>query len=236
VVAAFCIAATTNRLFYSGHSERTGMIRNLFAAIITAMLGACATATPVPEHTLFVGEVVAIAESHSGADGFDYQGEFLRFPQELFEACGVSRAADRGVDLALLRYSYYWHNGGAPVHENLRWYPIRSGVELSPGNLVEVDLMVGAQGPDSRCPWVSRKLAEDLAGAGCQYLSAPQGGIRQTLSLISPIGGPGSASLDCPALLDAGWRRQAFGLYGSHALVRDPGASPAPTSETFSRP
>jgi len=198
------------------------MNRNLLPAIMTAVLGACATATPVPEHTLFVGEVVAIAESHSSAGGIDYQGDFLRFPKELFEACGVSRAADGGVGLALLRYSYYWHNGGAPVRENLRWYPIRSGVELSPGNLVEVDLTVGAQGPDSRCPWVSRKLAEDLAGAGCQYLSAPQGGIRQTLSLISPIGGPGSASLDCPMLLASGWQAKQFGLYGAQALVKSP--------------
>jgi len=212
------------------------MNRMLVLAIMTAVLGACVNAVPLPEHTMFVGEVVAIAESHSSGGGIDYQGELLRFPKELFEACGVSRAADRGVGLALLRYSYYWHNGGAPVRENLRWYPVRSGVELSPGNLVEVDLAVGAQGPDSRCPWVSRKLAEDLAGAGCQYLSAAQGGIRQTLSRISPVGGPGSASLDCPALLASGWNVQAFGLYGSHALVRTPGANPLPTSDMPSRP
>ncbi len=186
------------------------------------IVSACATRPPVPEHTLFAAEVVAMAVSDSSAGGIDYQGEFLRFPDDLFKACAVARTADGRTSLALLRFSYYWHNGGARVRENIRWYPVPGGVDVSVGNLVVVDLMVGAQGPDSRCPWISHILADDLASGGCSYLSTGQGSVRHTLSLISPIGGPGSASLDCPELLSTGWQAQAFGLYGARALVRNP--------------
>ena len=191
----------------------------------------------MPEHTLFLGEVVALASSDSRDGGLEHAGEFVAFPVELFSSCGIGRGGPDVEDLALLRFSYYWHNGGAPVRETVRWYPLRDGVDLAVGNLVEIELVAGADGPASRCPWVSRRVSEDLDGGGCGYRTAGPGGVQRTLGLLSPIGAAGSASLDCPELVASGWRIRPFGHYGATSLMRlPPDGGDAPVSGIGRRP
>ena len=190
-------------------------------AASAAVLG-CATHAPLPEHTLILAEVVQVTASDEPEQGLDHSGKFERFPDELFSLCGISAQGTEVRDLALVRFSYYWHNGGAPARETVRWYGVSPGIRVAPGNVVEIELLQGLNGADSRCPWVSRVIAEDVADAGCQYLQASQGGFRQALDLMSPVGGAGSASLDCPALSADGWREERFGLYGATAWVRTP--------------
>lgn len=186
-----------------------------------ALVG-CATHVPPPEHTLILAEVVQIAASDEPGQGLDHSGTFERFPKELFSLCGISTQGGEGRDLALVRFSYYWHNGGAPLRETVRWYGVMPGLQVVPGNVVEIELLRGADGADSRCPWVGRVLAEDIVSAGCEYLQAAQGGFRQALGLLSPVGAAGSASLDCPTLVADGWREERFGFYGATAWMKAP--------------
>ncbi|MGB5621691.1 MAG: hypothetical protein WBN65_04275, partial [Gammaproteobacteria bacterium] len=142
----------------------------IFAFVV--LLSACAHRIPVPEHTLFLGEVVALAPSDSRDGGLEHAGEFAGFPDELFSSCGIGRGGAGAADLALVRFSYYWHNGGAPVRETVRWYPLRDGVDVAIGNLVEIELVAGAGGSASRCPRVSQRVSEDLDSGGCGYRTA----------------------------------------------------------------
>lgn len=198
--------------------------------VVIVLSSGCANPAPLPEHTLFLGEVVALAPSDLREGGMEHAGEFAGFPDELFRSCGMDRDGPDVETLALLRFSYYWHNGGAQVRELVRWYPLSDGVEVSPGNLVEIELFTGAGGPDARCPRVSRQVSKDLDSGGCEYLAAEPDGVRRTLGLLSPIGAAGSASMDCPGLEATGWRPRGFGYYGASALVRMPtdgGVAPA---------
>lgn len=213
------------------------MKRSVCIVASVVCLSACAHRVPMPEHTLFLGEVVALAPSDSPDGGLEHAGEFAGFPDELFSSCGLSREGQGVEDLALLRFSYYWHNGGAPVRETVRWYPLRDGVDVAVGNLVEVELVAGAGGPASRCPWVTRRVSDDLDSGGCGYLAAGHGGVRRTLGLLSPIGSAGSASLDCPQLLASGWHNRPFGYYGATSLMKvPPDGGDAPVSEIGRRP
>lgn len=190
--------------------------------VVIVLLSGCASPAPLPEHTLFLGEVVALAPSDLSEGGLEHAGEFAGFPDELFRSCGIGRDRPDAETLALLRFSYYWHNGGAQVRELVRWYPLGDGVEVSAGNLVEIELLTGAGGPDTRCPRVSRRVSKDLDSGGCEYRAAEAEGVRRTLGLLSPIGAAGSASMDCPGLEATGWRPRGFGYYGASALVRMP--------------
>lgn len=188
-------------------------------------LAGCAAHAPPPEHTLILAEVVQVVTSDQPEQGLDHSGTFERFPKELFSLCGLSTQGGEVRDLALVRFSYYWHNGGAPVRETVRWYGVVPELRVVPGNVVEIELLQGVDSADSQCPWVSRVLAEDIESAGCEYLKAPQGAFRRALGLLSLIGAPGSASLDCPALAGDGWREERFGFYGATAWMKTPGGS-----------
>jgi hypothetical protein len=198
------------------------MKRNMTGLVALAALAACASATPLPEHTLMLGEVVHLTPAEAAAGEVSPGRDFERFADALREACGVTAGNPGRPDLALVRFSYYWHNAGAPVRENGRWYPVQAGLAVVSGNLVEIELRAGKDGPDSRCPWVTRVLADDIKSDGCAYMRAEQGALRQAFDLLSPVGAAGAASLDCPGLADAGWEARPFGFYGAVAWVRTP--------------
>jgi len=198
------------------------MKNSLVLWLVSVAVVGCATPAPPPEHTLILAEVVQVAASDAPGQGLEHAGTFEGFPKELFSLCGITTQGGEARDLALVRFSYYWHNGGAPVRETVRWYGVTPGLRVVPGNVVEIELLQGAEGADSRCPWVSRVLAEDVERAGCEYLKATQGAFRQALGLLSPVGAAGSASLDCPALATDGWREERFGFYGAIAWMKSP--------------
>jgi hypothetical protein len=197
------------------------MSKMITCLVMAAMLTGCVTGVPIPVHTVLLGEVVALSSSDHPDGGVEHAGKFEEFPDDLAAECAVNGSVAEEQQLALVRHFYYWHNGSR-LREAVRWYPMSDGIDLSTGNLVEVEMLVGSTGPDSRCLRVTRKRAGTLGGGGCRYARADRAGMLQAYDAINPIGGSGSASIDSSRLEAAGWQKRGFGPYGATVLTRAP--------------
>ena len=201
------------------------LMRSLFCLSVLT-LGGCAT-TPLPERTLFFGEVAYIAQREDILNGFKTGPEKFSPPKELLAACGYDENTVDPGKIVLVRYFYYWNNVASRVIRNgVKWAVVDGGLRVAHGNLVEVELLSGRAGADSRCATIRRIRAVNLRAAQCEYRKNEQSSVANAFDTINPIGGPGSASIYCPYLETEGWGKTQIGPYEAIAWTKRPVGEP----------
>jgi hypothetical protein len=191
------------------------------------LLAACASPpAPLPEHTQFLGEVARIASRDDLVHGFQLGPD--REPPSLpyLTRCGVADSDIADRRFAVVRFYYFWHNVSAGVmHSGVRLAAMPPGGTVRSGNLVEVEITTSPFDPEAQCGAIQRVRATDAQSAGCVYRRNERHGFGAVLGALSPIGGPGSASLDCPDIEGTGWEPAVIGPYSARAWRKLP--SPA---------
>lgn len=105
--------------------------------------------------------------------------------------------ADRRL-AAVRFYSNYWHNVSAGVvHGSFRFAAVPEGL--------------AADDPAVPCGTVERVRVSDLHSAGCNYRQSQRSNFGAALGSLSPLGGPGSATLDRPDLDGTAWEPVVVG-------------------------
>lgn len=194
-----------------------------WAALCLALAGCAAAPPPLPEHTLFLGEVARIASRADLVDGFRLGPDDVPPPVSSLRRCGYGEADFQDRRFAVVRFHYHWHNVAAGVvHSGFRFVAIPPGMAVRSGNLVEVDVTTAADDPHTRCARLHRVRADTLESAGCLYRRNERSGLGAVMSRLSPIGGPGSASIDCADIEGTGWLLVPFGPYDARVWRRLP--------------
>lgn len=226
--AALCDVAMTDRTDRSPKAAPGALRRQARAAALgAALLGACASPPPpLPEGTQFLGEVARIASRDDLLDGFALGPDRVPSSLPYLKRCGIAEGDIADRRFAVVRYYYYWHNVSAGVvHSGVRLAAMPPGVAVRSGNIVEVEVTTSAADPSAQCGAITRVRAADAQGAGCVYRRNERHGFGAVLGALSPIGGPGSASLDCPDIEGTGWEPAVVGPYAARAWRKLP--SPA---------
>jgi hypothetical protein len=208
-------------------------LRILLAIGLLAM-SACAS-KPIAENEVFIGQVSYMATADEATNGFHYVAqpdEALQHvlprsgdvppAKSLIAACGQNPDAK----FVLVRLYYYWLNSGVAVASFTPWTMVSAELPVARGNIVEVDMRSGRS--SSRCAVITKVRAASLSEGSCEYRLDKEGALISALSVFSPNGGPGSASLYCPSLETEGWKTVHLGP-GNGGLVWS--KSPAATRE-----
>lgn len=200
--------------------------RTLGCLSIGLALAGCASAPPpLPEHTLFLGEVARIASRADLLDGFRLGPDTVVSPVSSLRRCGFGDDDLQDRRFAVVRFHYYWHNVAAGVvHSAVRFVAIPPGVVVRSGNLVEVDVTTAPGDPQAQCAAIHRVRGETLQSAGCVYRRNERSGLGAAMGGLSPLGGPGSASIDCDGIEGTGWELVPFGPYDARVWRRLPAA------------
>jgi hypothetical protein len=139
--------------------------------------------------------------------------------------CGVGDEALQDRRFAVVRFHYYWHNTTAGiVHSAVRFVAIPPDSAVRSGNLVEVDVTTAPGDPHAQCAAIHRVRGETLESAGCTYRRNERGGLGAAMGALSPMGGPGSASIDCATIEGTGWTLVPFGPYDARVWRKLPAA------------
>lgn len=191
------------------------------------LLGACASAPPpLPERTQFLGEVARIASRDDLLHGFALGSDRVPSSLPYLKRCGFTDSDVVDRRFAVVRFYYFWHNVSAGVvHSGVRLAEMPPGGGVRSGNIVEVEIATSPVDPSAQCGAIVRVRAADAQGAGCIYRRNERQGFGAVLGALSPIGGPGSASLDCPDIEGTGWEPAVIGPYSARAWRKLP--SPA---------
>lgn len=193
-------------------------------AIGAGLLAACASPPPpLPERTQFLGEVARIASRDDLLHGFALGADRVPAPLPYLKRCGVPDADIADRRFAVVRFYYFWHNVSAGlVHSGTRFAAIPAGTTVRSGNIVDVEVTTSPLEPSAQCGAILRVRAADAQSAGCVYRRNEHRGFGAILGALSPIGGPGSASLDCPEIEGTGWEAVVIGPYDARAWRRLP--------------
>lgn len=192
-------------------------------ASVSFLLVACATPPPLREHTLFLGEVAHIASRADLLGGFQLGADRMPSPVPSLRRCGFDDGDFSDRRFAVVRFYYYWHNVTAGVvHSGTRLVEIPASIGLRSGNLVEVDVKASPLDPQAQCAVIARVRAADLKSAGCAYRRNERNAFGAVMGALSPIGGPGSASIDCGDIEGTGWELVAFGPYDARVWRKLP--------------
>jgi hypothetical protein len=179
----------------------------------------------LPEHTLFLGEVARIASRADLLDGFRLGADVVPSPVPGLKNCGFGDADLQDRRIAVVRFHYYWHNVAAGVvHSAVRFAAIPPGLAVRSGNLVEVDVTTAPLDPHAQCAVIHRVRDDDLKSAGCTYRRNERGGFGTVMQALSPLGGPGSAGIDCAQIEGTGWELVPFGPYDARVWRKLPSA------------
>jgi hypothetical protein len=202
-------------------------VRTNAAVSLALALTACASAPPaLPEHTLFLGEVARIASRTDLLEGFRLGADRVPSPVSSLKRCGFDDDALQDRRFAVVRFHYYWHNVAAGVvHSAIRFAAVPPGMAVRSGNLVEVDVTAAPLDRQAQCATIHRVRSESLTSANCTYRRNERGGWGAAIGVLSPIGGPGSASIDCAEIEGTGWDLVPFGPYGARVWRKLPSTS-----------
>lgn len=163
-------------------------------------------ATLVPEHTLFLGEVAHIATADDVEQGLQLGPVKVLPATPYVKNCKSQSSEHEGF--AIVRFSYFWSRAGGPIYSDLSWAIVPGGVELSKGNLVELEIARSKQNPDFQCPIVKAIRFQDLKVGMCEYQlnsRGVMGTVVDVSQLTVGLGGRGSSSIYCPDLEKEGW-------------------------------
>lgn len=187
-------------------------------------LGGCAAVPPgLPAHSLFLGEVARIASRADLLSGFRLGADTVPSPQPHLKRCGFGDDDLQDRRFAVVRFHYYWHNVAAGVvHSAIRIVAIPQSMTVRSGNLVEVDVTTAPFDPHAQCASIHRVRADVLESAGCAYRRNERSGFGAAMGALSPIGGPGSASIDCAQIEGTGWELVPFGPYDARVWRKLP--------------
>jgi hypothetical protein len=175
---------------------------------LAVLSGGCATHVPIPDGTRTVWEVAYVPTRQEIVTGDiqltrDNQGrEPIKWPWLHAGLLKQGMKDEEIVDASVVigRTQYYWHNVIAGiVRQYLRPSTVPKGLELNVGNVIEVEIAGGGY------PRAVRVLYKSLADGKCEYRRKDRGAVSNALNAINPIGGPGAASLYCPAIEAQGW-------------------------------
>jgi hypothetical protein len=199
-----------------------------------SLMTACSS-SPLPLRTRYIGEAVHVSTAGQTGQDTQIKQDLPRPPEKIMKSCGISPIA--AADVVLVRYYYYWNNvmsGKVRSHET--WAAVAPGLSVLNGNVVEVEIRSGAEGPNSRCPTVAAILYPDLASGGCKYRDNSKATAGSVVDIFNPFGGPGQASLNCPGLDKEGWLRPKPTATGMSVWVKPAPEDPAGDSCGYSTP
>lgn len=174
------------------------------SCVVLFLMGGCAS-TMVSEHTLYLGEVAHIATPDDVSKGVQLgPNKFLPATSYVKNCKGQS---SEDMKYAIVRFSYFWTRAGGARYNDASWAIVPAGIELSQGNLVELDIARSKQNPDFQCPIVKAIRFQDFESGMCQYRENSRGimGTAVDLSQVL-IGSRGSLSIYCPELEKDGWQ------------------------------
>lgn len=200
-------------------------LSRVFGALAVALgLAGCAVAPPVlPEHTLFLGEVARIASRADLLAGFQLGADAVPSPVPGLKRCSFGDDDLQDRRFAVVRFHYYWHNVAAGVvHSAIRLAAIPQGMTVRSGNLVEVDVTTAPLDANAQCAAIHRVRGDDLKSAGCTYRGNERSGFGAVMGALSPLGGQGSASIDCAEIEGTGWALVPFGPYDARVWRKLP--------------
>jgi hypothetical protein len=190
------------------------------AVLLVAVISGCA-GSPFPPRTVLMGEVARIAEPNEVREGIKSGPDRVGPGDWLRTACGYGNADVPEGKAVLVRFFYYWHNRAAGVvRYDLKWATVGEGVQVTKGNLVEVELT--PESSDVLCPRIRTVRGASLKDAQCEYRKNERSGLGAALDMINSIGGPGSASIYCEQLETAGWKKVLIGPYDAIAWSKPP--------------
>jgi hypothetical protein len=179
----------------------------VLSVCLAALTGGCATHTPIPDGTRTLWEVAYVPTRKEIVTG-DIQLARDNRGREPIKAAGLhADLLKRGIkdedivdgSVVLGRTQYYWHNViSGVVRQYLRPSTVRKGLELDVGNVIEVEIVGGYA-------TAVRVRYKTLADGKCEYRRKDRSAVSSVFNAINPIGGPGAASLYCPAIEAQGW-------------------------------
>jgi hypothetical protein len=177
------------------------------ACAVALLQTGCATSITIPQGTLQLREVAHVLSRDEILSGSvrttrDNRGrEAIRWPElhDLLLRDGMPDSDMVDGSVIAGRTQFFWHNATSGiVRQYVRASTVAKGVQLSVGNIVEVE----QRGELTR---VIRVKYGSLAEGRCEYRRADRSTVGSALDAINPVGGPGAASLYCPYLEEEGW-------------------------------
>lgn len=195
-------------------------------AVLACTLALAACASPPegpPDHTLLLGEVARIASRTDLVQGFRLGVDDVPSPAAVLKRCGFADEDLQDRRFAVVRFYYFWHNTAAGVvHGSTHFAAVPAGTAVRSGHLVEIDVSASPVDPNVRCATIHAVRAENLESAGCAWKRNQRSGFGAAMGALSPIGGAGSASIDCATIEGTGWELVPFGPYDARVWRKLP--------------
>lgn len=179
----------------------------LFIGSVSLLQFGCSTPIHFPDGTLTIGEVAHVltrqeiltGDIDEYVDNVDREQIKMPWLHESLLKQGLTDEdiVDGSVVLNRVRYSRYNVASGI-VRQSVNLATVTKGLTVTEGNVVEVENSGGYAA-------VVRIRYENLKDGQCEYRVRDRDSVSQVFDALNPIGGPGEASLYCPAIEKEGW-------------------------------